>query len=80
MISGSSDAYTYRNDTLTIALPFFYSARSRNALFQQLMGRFLSYRMELKREGIAMEHVQIEVVTEQKDPEVETWIKELKQL
>jgi len=80
MISGSSDAYTYRNDTLTIALPFVYSARSRNALFQQLMGRFLSYRMELKREGIVMEHVQIEVVTEQKDPEVETWIKELKQL
>ncbi len=65
---------------MTIALPFVYSARSRNALFQQLMGRFLSYRMELKREGIVMEHVQIEVVTEQKDPEVETWIKELKQL
>ena len=80
MISGSSDAYACMENDMTIAMPFVYSSRQKDVLFQQLIGRYMRYKTELKHEGIHIDHTEIEVVTEEKDPEVETWVKELKQL
>lgn len=79
-IAGSADAYRFQHGTLTLALSFVYSARQKNALFQQLIGRYMSYQVEMRREAIAAELVDLEVVTEEKDAQVETWLKELKQL
>lgn len=79
-IAGSADAYRFQHGTLTLALSFVYSARQKNALFQQLIGRYMSYQMEMQREAMAAELVDLKVVTEEKDAQVETWLKELKQL